>query len=192
MNDVSPFIDFVRSVYPMSREADRYFRGKIDFKKILRGKYLLKPGEDCHHFYFIHKGITRSFRKDEGKEITTWINHESEIITSIRCLAFRDKSIEYIQALEDCELYVLNYKDMDKMYELFPEMNTFARLILQAYYVDSEERAYISKLPGANKKYKFFVDNYPGLINRVPLKYIASFLGITNETLSRLRGRREI
>lgn len=160
--------------------------------KIGRGKFLLKSGSFCSHYYFIHKGVLRSFIKEGKKEITTWINPENEITTSIRCIAHREPSREYIQALEDCELYAIHFESLNQMYTLFPEMNILVRMLLEVYYSESEERSYISRLPSAEKRYSYFNTSRPELVNRIPLKYIASYLGMSEETLSRLRGKKSM
>ncbi|HVY76532.1 MAG TPA: Crp/Fnr family transcriptional regulator [Puia sp.] len=185
----SPLVDFLSSLYPFGPEALEYLRKHSFKKEIGRGKFLLRPGEICLHYYYIHKGLLRAFSREGNKEITTWLNPEREISTSIRSMIRRQPAMEYIQALEDSELYVLHFDDLENMYSLFPEMNFVARKILTAYYADAEERSYISRIPNAGKRYRYFVSSRPDLANRAPLKYIASYLGITLETLSRLRSK---
>jgi CRP-like cAMP-binding protein len=97
---------------------------------------------------------------------------------------------ECIQAIEDCELVAMHYDAMQEMYERFPEMNRVGRMLLEQYYAASEERVYICRIPGAQQRYKHFLDSRPELANRIPLKYVASYLGITLETLSRLRAKK--
>lgn len=76
---------------------------------------------------------------------------------------------------------------MQELYNQYPEFNITGRKILQHYYRDAEARAYIVRLTSAEKKYNHFIEKYNHLANRIPLKYIASYLGITIETLSRVR-----
>ena len=186
----SPLLDYMRSVFPLGEQAMYYLQSHSFKKTVKRGKFLLKPGEYCNHYYFIHKGILRAFIKEGKKEITTWLNPEKEITTSIRSMVRRQPSVEYIQALEYSELYALHFEHMEEMYRLFPEVNILARKLLVEYYADSEERSYISRIPSAEKRYRHFIRTRPELVNRIPLKYIASYLGITLETLSRLRGKK--
>lgn len=186
----SPLLDYLRSIFPLGDQPLKYLQEHSFRKLISRGKFLLKPGEYCTHYYYIHKGLLRAFIREEKKEITTWLNPENEITTSIRSMVRRQPSTEYIQALEDSELYALHYDRMEEMYNLFPEMNILARKLLVAYYADSEERSYISRIPSAKKRYRHFISSRPELVNRIPLKYVASYLGITLETLSRLRGKK--
>lgn len=190
--DHSPLTDFIRTVYPVGKKAEQYIVQHSFHQKISRGKYLLKPGEYCSYYYYIHKGILRAFIKEGNKEITTWINPENEITTSIRSMSRNEPSLEYIQALENSDLYALPFESLQKMYTLFPEMNTVVRILLTEYYAASEEISYISRLPSAEKRYDHFNTSRPELVNRIPLKYVASYLGMSEETLSRLRSKKSI
>ncbi|HRP56274.1 Crp/Fnr family transcriptional regulator [Agriterribacter sp.] len=180
----------MRTIYPLGNKAEKYILQNSFRRKISRGKYLLKPGEFCSHYYYIHEGVLRAFIKEDNKEITTWINPENEITTSIRSMTRSEPSLEYIQALENSELYVMSFESLQKMYTLFPVMNIVIRMLLTEYYAASEERSYICRLPSAEKRYDHFNASRPELVNRIPLKYIASYLGMSEETLSRLRSRK--
>jgi CRP-like cAMP-binding protein len=148
---------------------------------------LLKAGEICEHIYFIKKGAVRGFIKEGKKDITTWITVENEVVSSISALDVRAPALENMQAIESCELLALTYADLQDLYIRFPEFNIVARKVLQKYYQDAEGRAFIVRLSNAENKYRLFIARYGHLANRIPLKYIASFLGITLETLSRVR-----
>ena len=94
-----------------------------------------------------------------------------------------------MQALEDCEMLTLTLADLENLYLQFPEFNIVTRKLLERYYQDAEGRAFIARLTNAENKYTQFLAKYGHLSNRIPLKYIASFLGMTLETLSRVRKR---
>jgi CRP-like cAMP-binding protein len=152
-----------------------------------KGELLLEAGHVCEHIYFIKKGVVRGFIKEGKKEITTWITAEGEMVSSILSFEVKGSAIENMQAIEDCEALALTLIDLEKLYEQFPEFNTVGRKLLQQYYSDAEGRAFIARLTSAENKYKQFLTRYNYLANRIPLTYIASFLGITLETLSRVR-----
>jgi CRP-like cAMP-binding protein len=109
------------------------------------------------------------------------------MVSSILSFEVKGSAIENMQAIEDCEALALTLIDLEKLYEQFPEFNTVGRKLLQQYYSDAEGRAFIARLTSAENKYKQFLTRYNYLANRIPLTYIASFLGITLETLSRVR-----
>lgn len=185
-----PIVEFVSQLCPLSDELIDFMISKTTFRKVPKGKLLLKPGEYCKDYYFIHKGILRSFIKYGSKEITIWINPEGEITTAIRTMAGAKTSEEYLQVIENAELVVIPHESMAEMYDRFPEMNRVGRMLLEQYYAESEERVFIARIPNAAARYQHFIQSRPELLNRIPLKYIASYLGITLETLSRLRAKK--
>ena len=185
--DISSVIDTLNYFYPLSEGIKDYFRKHSYSCSFRKGKLLLKAGEICEHIYFIRKGAVRGFIKEGTKDITTWITAENEVVSSISSLDLREPAQENMQAIENCELLALTYADFQNLYVKFPEFNIVARKLLQKYYKDAEGRAFIARLTNAEKKYQLFLTRYGHLANRIPLKYIASFLGITLETLSRVR-----
>lgn len=185
-----PLVEFINKIYPLTGEIIEFISSRTTFRKVSKGKFLLMPGEYCKDYYYIHKGILRSYIKYGEKEITIWINPEGEITTSIRSIAGSRESDEFIQVIENCELVVIPFDAMQEMYDTFPEMNRVGRMLLEEYYAASEERVYIARLPNAQVRYQHFINSRPELLNRIPLKYVASYLGITLETLSRLRAKK--
>ncbi len=187
--DISPLVTILNYFYPIGEGIKNYFRKHSYSCFFNKGKLLLKAGDICQHIYFIKKGVVRGFVKESDKDITTWITADNELVTSIYSLDSDEPSQENMQAIEDCEMLALTYADLQNLYVQFPEFNIITRKLLQRYYQDAEGRAYIARLTNAENKYQEFLTRYGHLSNRVPLKYIASFLGITLETLSRVRKR---
>jgi CRP-like cAMP-binding protein len=177
----------LNELYPLSPEAEQYLRDHVTSCTVAKRKLLLKEGMTCENIYFIMKGALRGYIREGSKDITTWITVENELVSSILSLDERIKAIENIQALEKCELLSLTLAELEVMYERFPETNILARKILQRYYADAEQRAFIARLTKAENKYRHFLKRHQVLSNRIPLKYVASYLGVTLETLSRIR-----
>jgi CRP-like cAMP-binding protein len=185
----SPFTQHVKNIYPLSTAAQDFINQKAYPSHYNKGEILVTAGAMCNSLYLIRKGILRSFIKEGQKEITTWISGEHELATCITSYGLQQPARENIQALEDCELVVLSTADLQHLYEHFPEANIVGRKILEKYYRDAEERAFIARLMEATTKYKHFIATKSNLLNRVPLKFIASYLGMTLETLSRIRSK---
>ena len=188
----SPLVSFFSMVHPLSSGAIEAIDQETYPLTVQKGKYLLKPGSTGDSLFLILKGVVRAYIVEDGKEITTWINEEHEIVGSIRNFGLSIPSDEYLQALETTDLIVIPYKMVEYFYETFPEANLIGRKLLEENYRGAEERAYISRVPSAEKKYKRFIETRPGLVNRVALKYVASYLGMTLETLSRIRNKRSL
>jgi len=185
----SPLADFVSHIHPVKQEVIQYIN-KHSFPHFMRrGEVLIRPGEYSSHLYLICKGAVRAYMIEGSKEITTWICAENEIITSIRGFLLREPAVEYIEAIEDCELAGASYDTLQYLYQHHIEMNVMGRKLLEQYYGAAEERNIISRLTRAESKYNYFVERNGHLLNRIPLKIIASYLGMTTETLSRIRKR---
>jgi CRP-like cAMP-binding protein len=184
---VDTLLSALRQLYPLSPDAERYLRDHVTACPVAKRKYLLKEGMPSEHIYFVVKGALRGFIREGQKDITTWISIEMELVGSILAFDGVVRSIENIQTLEKCELLSLSIEELEVMYTRFPESNILARKILQRYYADAEKRAFIARLTNAENKYRHFLQRHQALANRIPLKYIASYLGVTLETLSRIR-----
>ncbi|HET9826692.1 MAG TPA: Crp/Fnr family transcriptional regulator [Chitinophagaceae bacterium] len=189
MQDTTPLISALSYFHPLSEGIENYIKQRVFPSSFLKGELLLQAGNICENIYFIRKGAVRGFIKEGDKDITTWITAENEIVSSIYRLYSNQPAAENIQAIEDCEMLTLAVADLEKLYIEFPDFNVVARKLVERYYVDAEERAFIARLTNAEHKYSLFITRYAHLTNRIPLKYIASFLGMTLETLSRVRKR---
>jgi CRP-like cAMP-binding protein len=185
----SPLVIFTDSAHTLSQAAKDYGNRKSIFHRVKKGDFLVRSGDVCSYIYFVQKGILRGYVQDGKKEITTWITAENELVTSITSFHVQQPSFENVHAIEDCELFGIHYNDLQYLYNTFPEVNVAGRKLLERYYRDAEERAYIARLSEATSKYQRFTVTKSYMLNRVPLKFIASYLGMTLETLSRIRSR---
>ena len=187
--DITRLLAVLRSLHPVCPDVETYLQQHVTACSVRKRKMLLKEGATCENLYFILKGAVRGFMREGHKDITTWINVENQLVTSIFSLSGQSSAIENIQALENCELLVMTYADLEGLYRQYAESNTMARKVLEVYYADAESRAFIARLTKAENKYRHFLLHHQNLSNRIPLKYIASYLGMTLETLSRVRKR---
>ncbi len=185
--DITPLLNTLGYLHPVSSGVETFLQEHVTRCSVRKRKLILKEGAICDQIYFVVKGAVRGFIREGQKDITTWIVVENELVTSIFSLNNPAPSSEHIQALENCELLALSYDRLNELYDLYPEFNLIARKLLQLYYGDAEKRAFIARLTKAENKYRHFLMMHPPLANRIPLKYIASYLGMTLETLSRVR-----
>ncbi|AZI27376.1 MAG: Crp/Fnr family transcriptional regulator [Pedobacter agri] len=188
-NNFSPLISIFKKFHPLNDEIEKRINQHtfpISYKK---NKYLVSPVDRNKYLFLIVKGVVRGFIKDGVSEITTWIAQENEIVGTIRNLWIDGDSDEYLQALEDVDLIAIPHVLSEYLYENFAEANIVGRKMMELYYRSAEERAYLCRISSAEKRYKRFLVSFPDLINRVSLKYIASFLAVRLETLSRIRAK---
>ncbi|MBK8391939.1 MAG: Crp/Fnr family transcriptional regulator [Saprospiraceae bacterium] len=164
-------------LHPISKATGDYIAQNTYPVSLSKGGSLHRAGTICTAIYFIKKGAVRGFINDEGKDITTWISVENEVVASIYSFVKQVPSIENMQAIEDCEFLRMDQVDLERMYTISPDFNIAARRVYEKYYADAEVRALTVRLSNADKKYEFFLENYGHLSNRIPLTYIASFFG---------------
>jgi CRP-like cAMP-binding protein len=179
-------IDYFNSIYPLSKVLTSYLSEKLKIVAFKKGRYLVSPLDKEDLLFFLVEGAVRGFTRIGDKKITTWLEVENNWVGRIRDFDCPGVT-EYIEALEDCKLIYIDKKTLHHIYDNYMEVNYIARIVIEKSYSAAEERAFIARLPSAKLKYIRFLEIYPHLIERIPIKHIASFLGISEETLSRVR-----
>jgi CRP-like cAMP-binding protein len=165
-----------------------------NFQRYLRplalGKrqHLLQAGEPCTHLAFVTQGCLRSYSLNaQGQEHTLQFAPEDWWISDMYSLLTQQPSTMNIDALEDTQVLLLAQADMETIYEQFPVFERYFRLLMQSRYISLQERVNAALSQSASEKYQHFLRKYPGIAQRVPQHFIASYLGITPESLSRVR-----
>ena len=184
---LKPIIDFLYSYHPIGKPTLRFLLQHAKERILKKGEILQRSGTICTDICFVIKGVVRGYIIDNGKEVTTWITTENELVSSIRSVFLQMPTEENIEALEDCYLMVIANSDLQKVYDTYPEFNIVGRKILEYYYTFAEYRAFLCRLSKATDRYNYFVKHSGHLINRIPLLYIASYLNMSIETVSRIR-----
>lgn len=144
----------------------------------------------CVKAYFIQKGLFRTYFLKDGKEISEYFPAEEEWSNSPKSFATRQKDIYYIDAIEDTETFCLHVNDLVYLFEHFPEMERYARLSMGTVMGHLMERIVSLRFTTAKEKYDHFIQTYHDIHHRIPLGMIASYLGMAQETLSRLRAEK--
>jgi CRP-like cAMP-binding protein len=151
------------------------------------GDFILKGGQVCDRICLIVTGLTRSYYVNEELDITSRFMEEGFIVTSWTSFYTQNPGNEFIEAVEDTSLAYINHSDIHKLYIDFPEANIIGRRQVEYAFYLAEQRTQMLRKHTAEEKYKFFLDHHSTLMQRVPLKHIATYLGMSEETLSRVR-----
>jgi CRP-like cAMP-binding protein len=182
------FIKHLSSILKVSPELSDELSKSCKPVALEKGQLVLEAGNRCTDIYFIEKGLVRGYYfDDDGKEITNWFAQENEFATSFYAFIARQASFENIQALEDCELVRVPHSQLQNLYSAFPETERLGRMITENYYIKLEERLLSIQFKTARERYDMLMKSKPSLLQRASLGQIASYLGITQETLSRIR-----
>lgn len=189
-NGFSPLITVFKSFHDLSPEMETIINDETFPVKFKKNKFISSPLHLENYVYLIVKGITRGYIKDDNKEITIWIAKEYEFVERVSNIwNTNDSSQEYIQALEDVIAIAIPHAMSKRLYLNYHIASYIGREVARLHYLQAWERAFISRLHSAEKRYIRFTKSYPKLVERVPLKYIASFLCMRLETLSRIRSK---
>lgn len=178
------------AVSPLTGEALKNFMQAWQCWKKPKDYFLLREHQVSDYFFFIHKGIARIYYLKGDKEITEWIAMENQFFLSISSFFERTPSRLSIQTLEEAEVWGIHYNDLMKLAAAYHEVETLLRKLVTLSLILSQHRMDSIQFETAQQRYDKLVKNQPQMIKRVPLTYIASFLGITLETLSRIRSAR--
>lgn len=154
---------------------------------IKKGEYLLKTGKRCDKLSFVQSGFLRIFAATEEKEVTQWISTKGYFTIDLSSFVFDTPSRWSIQALVDTELYSITKEDYKKIGDVVPKWSELEKLFLVRCFTILEDRIFSHLSMTAEERYNLFFQHNRELLNQVPLQYIASMLGMTPETFSRIR-----
>ncbi|NML36779.1 Crp/Fnr family transcriptional regulator [Chitinophaga sp. G-6-1-13] len=173
----------------LSNEAVELLNKHIAFMDTPKGTFLIKQGQRCDHFYIIEKGFARIFSVIDDKEITTLFARENDIITSTYALFTQTGSDENVEVLEDSVLLKINYSTFINLCKDHPDLFNLYRLLMEKHYLALEERTLSLQFDNALERYRKLVSRHPFILQRASLSSIASFLGMSPVTLSRMRAQ---
>jgi CRP-like cAMP-binding protein len=167
------------------------FEPHIFHKKVKKRENLLKEGQICSEICFILRGGFRQYHLIDGEEKTTFFSFENDFACNYESFLTRKPSDVTIEALEDCEVLYFSNETINRLYRLYPKYEVFARLIAETVYLCAMERLKTFLLNSPEERYRKFLTQPEStlILERVPQHYIASYLGITPVSLSRIRSR---
>ena len=189
-------IDFskIKSIYKLGRNLDLSdvqvlfsAAGKKSFKQ---GDFLFRQGSKSRMVYLINKGLVRTFKINErGEEISIKVFSEHQIVANVHSLMFDQESEYNYECMEAVSAICLDYDQLQQIIDKHPKLEKNRKYILQRLLKESFKRVESFVLLNPEERYLKFIEDNPGLMNRVPNKYIANMLGITPVSLSRIRKR---
>jgi CRP/FNR family transcriptional regulator, anaerobic regulatory protein len=181
------FVSFIESLVTPEPGALDDLRAVVKERTVKKKEHFLKEGEVCRSVGFIKEGCIRLYYLRDGEDITKDFNFETNFCGSHASFSTQQPSRFNIVAVEDVILYEINRRDLYALYDKYKSFERLGRLLMEKMFDRKEQRESSFLLDDAEKRYEDLLKAYPQIVQRIPLKYIASYLGIAAETLSRLR-----
>jgi CRP-like cAMP-binding protein len=179
---------YINNLIQLSNEEINILDKILTYKKINKKELIAENGKVCQKVLFINDGYFRFYHIDsKGNEITSDFYFAPSFITSYTSFITGTPSFVNVQAMNDMEVIEFTKKDLYNLYDTYPKIERLGRLIAEAVAIISEEHLFLLLNQTAEMRYKRLLEIYPQYVNKIPLQYVASYLGITQETLSRMR-----
>jgi CRP-like cAMP-binding protein len=181
--------DIIQSTYLLPEQVLEEVLGHFQHSEYPKNYFLLKAGKPCKHIWFMTQGAVRYFyTNDQGKETNTWFSLDTQIITDAPSLVNQTPSQESIQLMEDSELYSIEYANIQTLLQNHHSFALWYIRLVELHYISQiEDRIADLQFLDAKERYQKLLNLCPDITNRISLGNIASYLNITQETLSRIR-----
>ncbi|MCU0446441.1 MAG: Crp/Fnr family transcriptional regulator [Microscillaceae bacterium] len=184
------FKTYIRQfVQPSDSQMEDFLR-YVHLENYQKGEYLLQTPAVCPKIWFINEGIARHFFNYEQNEGTVWFSFAGDLLTEVYSFTHQVPAIHNIIAVTDLETLSMNYADLQKMYAQDAIWERFGRLSNEEYILKLINRSYTLLFKDGKAKYEDFISRSPEILQNIPLHQIADYIGVSFETLSRIRAKR--
>jgi CRP/FNR family transcriptional regulator, anaerobic regulatory protein len=178
---------FLNSISPLSEELRYNLLTVVKTRYLHKKETLLEAGQTSRSIYFIMKGVVRCYYRKNNREVTAWLMKEGDVIVSVESFYDQKPSYETIHALEDVELLYINHSELESLYRDFREFETIGRILTIKYLKFWNRQLFNLRMQSARERYEYLLANEAELAERVPSKYLASYVGMNEITFCRLR-----
>jgi len=181
-------ITFLLSTVPMSGSVAEEIASHFVEQTFSKNDFILREGTVSNKYLFLAAGFMRAYTIDyEGNEITTGFYSKNEVVFEVSSFFTRSQSKENIQALVDCRAYVISFEGLNKLFHTIPDFRDFGRAMLVKGFVSLKQRTLALINETAEERYANLIHTQPDIFQYAQLKHIATYLGITDTSLSRIR-----
>lgn len=184
MNELSLYI---KNYFGITNEQAEIIRGLFKPQHLSKGEFHTASGSYHSNLSFVKSGYLRVFENKDEKEITQWLTSPNEFIVDLGTLVFDTPARRHIQAITDCELYTISRDDYRNIHQQMPSWPEFEKRLISKCFTVLEDRVFNFISMTAEERYQQLFYYNSDIFNRVPLQYLASMLGMSAETLSRIR-----
>lgn len=189
MNQYQKLFDFISKTVQLQDVDVSKIDSKLAIEEYKKGDFILKQSQVSKTLKFVLSGVYRVYQLKDGKEITSYFNYEERnpLVASFVSLLTNEPSTEFIECIIPGKVISISYLNWQELYKTSLELNVFGRLMAEKNYLLAIQRIESLQYQNASERYELFLKLYPNLLNQIPHHYISSYLGITPESLSRVR-----
>jgi CRP-like cAMP-binding protein len=181
-------VHFFQSTGLVNLQKAEEIAAQFNARSVPKNEYFLKEGRVCNEYLFLEHGFMRAFAHNtEGDDVTTNFYSGNHVVFEVSSFFNRTISKENIQALVESEGWFITYEQLNKLFHTLPEFREFGRHILVTGFSSLKTRMLSMITDTAEERYERLLKNNPEIFQHAPLKYIASYLGVTDTSLSRIR-----
>ncbi|GAA4952503.1 Crp/Fnr family transcriptional regulator [Algibacter agarivorans] len=185
-----PLLDYINKHIDLTVEEKAFLTSKVKYRKYLKGQYIVQQGDVCKYECFVISGCTKTFFVDEqGQEHIVMFAIEDWWASDMGSYITQTPADFNVQCIENTEFIMFSYDDIEDLYREIPKLERFFRLIIERAFVASQKRLVRNFSLSAKDRYLYFKNQYPKIEQRIPQYMIASYLGITKEFLSKIKGQ---
>jgi CRP-like cAMP-binding protein len=177
----------INSLATISPESRTLLYSHLRPLQIAKGKMLLQEEQVCKHIYFIESGLIRSYMNKDGRDINLEFSPEGYFVTHLKSLRTGCPADYGLQALETTKVWEFGKEDLQDLYTRSSEIESMGRQMVEQLLIQQEAHTHLFKIHSPTERYQHVVHHYPWLIQRVSLTQLATWLGISRETVSRIR-----
>ena len=182
------FADSLLAIVPFSEDELEEIMSYFEKEGVEKNALLVCEGQVCKKLYFVETGLGRSYYlKKDGKEITQWFFAEGKPMSSVESFFQQTPSLYYLEILEDSIVHSISKEKLDLLFKKYHRVEKFGRILSTEMLTKVVNKLNAVQFQTARERYDYMLKEFPDISNRVPLGNIASYLGMTQETLSRIR-----
>ncbi len=185
---MTPFANAIKEFGFLNEKTLAFLDEHVEVRQLKKGSFFVQTNQQCKEIAFVNRGMLRSYYITEsGEDFTYCVSFEGEFMTAYSSYISGKPSIEHIQALVDTELYVIQKSLLEEESKKNHAVTHVMRHFAEQYILELEHRLLSHQKENATSRYEYILENHPKYLSEIPLQHLASYLGITQRHLSRIR-----
>lgn len=184
------FLEYLNKLAPLDSRTKALVESAVTVSKVKKKDILQGAGTVCRKFHFVETGILRVYYYKDGRDVTAWFAFKGMTASCIDSLFSGEQTLYYIEVVENAIIHTVQYDVIERSFIEYPLLERLGRLMVTENYLLLDQRMKLIVFHSAEERYKILLRDEPLALQKIPLNYIASYLNVTQETLSRIRSKK--